>query len=137
MSIWKRFKNWLIKKLGGYTEEQTKIIEKVVEKPLDVVEFTYHKAEPIVIQSRIVLNQNYINMWLADDPTYIDRLEMQLKEQIASRIGKELVENHCLNYKTTYDRHSNSTILNIDTQIYLSNIANKSLGKVLRETNEV
>ena len=116
MSIWKRFKNWLIIKLGGYTEEKTKIVEKIVEKPIDEIQITYYRAEPICISSRVAISRYEIKDFLDNKGLY-----EALKSKISHQIAKQITDNDGLLYSITYDPMTDKAIIEVETNIVLSN----------------
>ena len=115
MSKWKRFKNWLIRKLGGYTEEQTRVVEKVVEKPMETIEFTYCKAEPVCIKSRIVLSQFEIKNYL-DYKSFIQ----EIKSKVSHQIAEQIADNECFEYSITYDYPTDRAIIEFETKVLLA-----------------
>ena len=116
MKLWKKFKNWLIRKLGGYTEQQTKVVEKVVEKPMETIEFTYYQAEPICIKSRVALSPIEIKNFLDNKGFYAT-----LKSKFSHQIAEQITDNDCLLYSITYDHMTDRAIIEVETNIVLSN----------------
>lgn len=115
MSKWKRFKNWLIRKLGGYTEEQTKIVEKIVEKPKDVIEFTYYQAEPICVKSQITLSSQNMRFYLEDT-----KFREHMNEVIAKKIGEQIVSDDLIAYRTIYQPRDCTVTVEFETNIILT-----------------
>lgn len=115
--LWNRFKHWLIKKLGGYTEEQTKVVEKIVEKPLDEVRFTYHQAKPVCVSRRITLNRLAIKYFQKQDAV---ELVKQIKSRAAFLIGEQLVEGGFLYCAICHDLETDNIVIECKTDIVLN-----------------
>lgn len=115
MSKWKRFKNWLIRKLGGYTEEQTKIVEKILEKPIDEIRFTYYQAEPVCVKSQINLSLQNWRFYLEDT-----KFNEHINEVIAKKIGEQIANDDLIAYRTIYQPRDNTITVEFETNILLT-----------------
>ena len=131
--LWNRFKHWLIKKLGGYTEEQTKVVEKIVEKPLDEVKFTYYQAKPICVSSRVRLDRLAIKYILKQDA---DELVNRIKSKAACQIGKQLVEGGFLYCETCHELETDSIVIEFKTDIVLNTTKENSDLTLTRALSE-
>ena len=92
----KKFKNWIIKKLGGYTE-QTVIDHRIT--------YDYFDTTPITV-SKVIYNENYLPTTASNEYYH------SMLESLAKDLGKYLLDNHLVKVET--DKFTDCTDLVAD-----------------------
>jgi hypothetical protein len=102
----KKFKNWIIKKLGGYTE-QTVIDHRIT--------YDYFDTVPITL-STTIYNEDYNLI----PSTILNEYRESILESLAKDLGKYLLDNNLVKVETdkftdctdlVVDRHTKITML--------------------------
>lgn len=112
-----KFKHWLIKKLGGYTEQQ------VINQRIDVHS---HQFQPVVLRAntrmdlRLLLNGNVPKQDICD----------RIIQELGRKLADEIIEKRLFVIDSEDDHYSNARIY--QAEIFLIHPHDAAMGSLTR-----
>lgn len=110
------FKNWVIRKLGGYTATEMVEMEIAADRKLNAVQVQLSKAERQNFDMEMKVQQNRTEFVDVAESVVLDKFEMEIpevvdraKEEVGRAIGEFMCANNLIHFNLDREAYKDTT----------------------------